>query len=48
MVQEEDFTGHLVEVSGPKVQDVSHSHLEKVHIRRVHLGSQEGETATKE
>ena len=48
MVPEEDFTGHPVEVLGPRVQLVSPSHLEKIHIRKVHLGNQVEEAAIKE
>ena len=43
MVQDEDFTGHLVEVSDLKVKAVSHRHL-----GRVHLANQAGVIATKE
>ena len=48
IVQEGDFTGHLVEVSGPRVQAVSHSHLGRVHMGKVHLDNQAGGKATKE
>ena len=46
--QDEDFSGHLEELSDLKVKAVSHRHLGRVHLGRVHLANQAGEIATKE
>ena len=42
--EEEGFTGHLVVVSGPGAQVGNLSHLQKINIRKVHLGNLGEET----